>query len=71
MDASLSPQKLKEKRKHYLCYATDSVRLVVYDKMYQLTENKLILAQEKLPNGVLRVELQCQKKLLECTSQKT
>lgn len=70
MDASLSPQKLKEKRKHYLCYATDSVRLVVYDKMYQLTENKLILAQEKLPNGVLRVELQCQKKFLNSQAKK-
>lgn len=40
--------------KHYLCYATDSTRLVVYDKMYQFTENRLILAQEKLPNGVPR-----------------
>lgn len=70
MDSSLSPQKLKEKRKHYLCYATDSVRLVVYDKMYQLTENKLILAQEKLPNGVLRVELQCQKKFLNSQAKK-
>ena len=70
MDSSLSPQKLKEKRKHYLCYATDSVRLVVYDKMYQLTENKLILAQEKLPNGVLRVELQCQKKFLNSQATK-
>ena len=70
MDSSLSPQILKEKRKHYLCYATDSVRLVVYDKMYQLTENRLILAQEKLPNGVLRVELQCRKKFLNAQAKK-
>ena len=38
--------------------------------MYQLTENKLILAQEKLPNGVLRVELQCQKKFLNAQAKK-
>lgn len=63
-DEYLTSKQLKEKSAHYLRYQTDSISLVIYDKQYQMTEENLILDYEKLPNGILRIELQCKKAYL-------
>lgn len=44
--------------KHYLRFVCNTRELVIYDKTYQITENGLAYAYEKLPNGVLRFEVQ-------------
>jgi len=43
--------------KHYLRIKCNSQELVIYDKAYQLDENGLVVDYEKLPEGVLRVEV--------------
>lgn len=55
---SLTLEKLKEKNMHYLRYECGSTALVIYDKTYQMTEEGLVTKFEKLPNGIIRVELQ-------------
>jgi len=61
---SLTPEKLKEKNKHYLRFETGSAALVIYDKTYQMTEEGLVTKFENLPNGITRVELQLSRKFI-------
>lgn len=61
---SLTPEKLKEKNKHYLRYECGSAALVIYDKTYQMTEEGLVTKFEELPNGIIRVELQLGRKFI-------
>ena len=63
-DNSLTPEKLKEKNKHYLRYECGSAALVIYDKTYQMTEEGLVTKFEKLSNGIIRVELQLGRKFI-------
>ena len=50
-------KKANQYNKHYICLACGQQELVIYDKTYQLTENDLVVDYEKLPAGVLRVEV--------------
>ena len=61
---SLTPEKLKEKNKHYLRFETGSAALVIYDKTYQMTEEGLVTKFEDLPSGIIRVELQLGRKFI-------
>ncbi len=50
-------KKANRYNKHYIRIVCGSQELVIYDKTYQLTENDLAVSYEKLPVGVLRVEV--------------
>ena len=50
-------KKANQYNKHYIRLACGQQELVIYDKTYQLTENDLVVDYEKLPAGVLRVEV--------------
>lgn len=50
-------KKANQYNKHYIRLACGQQELVIYDKTYQLTENDLVVGYEKLPAGVLRVEV--------------
>ena len=50
-------KKANRYNKHYIRIGCGSQELVIYDKTYQLTENDLAVSYEKLPVGVLRVEV--------------
>lgn len=50
--------------KHYLRFVCGTHELVIYDKTYQITANDLALAYEKLPEGVLRIEMHCGREYL-------
>ena len=50
--------------KHYIRFACKSHDMVIYDKTYQITTNNLAVAYEKLPEGVLRIELHCKRDYL-------
>lgn len=59
-----SGQDAKLQAEHILALGNKSVTLVVYDKIFQIVRENLALPHEKLPKGVLRVELQCHKPFL-------
>ena len=50
--------------KHYLRFHCGTHELVIYDKTYQMRENGLVVAYEKLPEGVLRFEVHCERDYL-------
>ena len=50
-------KKANQYNKHYIRISCGQQELVVYDKTYQMAENGLQLDYEKLPTGVLRIEL--------------
>jgi len=54
-------QKTKLYNKHYIRYVCGTHELVLYDKTYQMKENKLLLSYEKLPEGVLRYEMRLER----------
>lgn len=43
--------------KHHIALKHNSRELVLYDRTYQILENRLLLDEEKLPKGVLRFEV--------------
>lgn len=45
--------------KHYIKFCCGTHNLVIYDKTYQIEANGIKAEYEKLPNGVLRVEMCC------------
>ena len=45
--------------KHYIKFHCGTHDLVIYDKTYQMEANGIIAEYEKLPNGVLRIEMCC------------
>lgn len=50
-------KKANQYNKHYIRIACDLQELVIYDKTYQMNENDLVVAYDKLPAGVLRIEV--------------
>jgi len=52
-------KKANRYNKHYLRFRCDSRELVIYDKTYQMKNNKLVLGYEHLPEGVIRFEVHC------------
>lgn len=50
-------KKANQYNKHYIRFACGQQELVIYDKTYQITENNLTVAYEKMSDGVLRIEV--------------
>lgn len=58
-------RKDREKNKHYIELENKSMSIVVYDKGRQMEWEGLCGKNERLPRGVLRVELRCGKRYLK------
>lgn len=76
IDPSISPEmeeeqkkeRKKEERKrnkHYLQLENGTLTVVVYDKIFQLETEGLCIRDNRLPKGVLRVEVRCEKRYLK------
>ena len=50
--------------KHYLRFSCGTHELVIYDKTYQVENCGLAVSYEKLPEGVLRFEIHCEREYL-------
>ena len=50
-------KKANQYNKHYIRFACGQQELVIYNKTYQITENNLTVAYEKMSDGVLRIEV--------------
>lgn len=54
-------KKANRYNKHYLRFSCGTHELVIYDKTYQVRNGELVVAYEKLPEGVLRFEVHCER----------
>lgn len=52
-------KKANRYNKHYLRFTCGTHELAIYDKTYQVRNENLAIAYEKLPEGVLRFEVHC------------
>lgn len=51
-------KRLYPEMKHIILFHAAAVDVALYDKVFHITDNGLLLEKEKLPNGVLRIEVQ-------------
>ena len=51
----------REMDRHYILFTCGAKELVLYDKVYQVEKGGLEAGGDKLPQGVLRVELHCRR----------
>lgn len=63
-------KKANRYNKHYLRLSCGTHELVIYDKTYQIREGNLILGYEKLPEGVLRFEVHCEREYIRKVEKK-
>ena len=63
-DDKQEAKKIREYNKHYLCYKREKDELVIYDKLYQMENESLRVGYEKLPEGLLRAELHCSRRVV-------
>lgn len=54
-------KKANRYNKHYIRLCCGTHELIIYDKTYQITEGNLVVAYENLPEGVLRIEVHCER----------
>lgn len=54
-------KKVNQYNKHYLRFHCRTKELVIYDKTYQVRNGEFIVSYEKLPEGVLRFEIHCER----------
>ena len=54
-------KKATQYNKHYLRFHCGMLDLIIYDKTYQVQECGLVISYEKLPEGVLRFEVHCER----------
>lgn len=57
-------KKANRYNKHYLRFVCGTHELVIYDKTYQIEDRGLKISYEKLPEGVLRFEVHCERMYL-------
>lgn len=57
-------KKANRYNKHYLRFSCGTHELIIYDKTYEIREGNLILAYEKLKEGVLRFEIHCEREYM-------
>jgi len=60
-------KKANRYNKHYLRLCCGTHELVIYDKTYQIRNGNLVVAYEKLPEGVLRFEVHCEREYIRQT----
>lgn len=74
-ERKLYKQKDKKKanryNKHYLRFHCGTHELVIYDKTYQVKNGNLVVAYEKLPEGVLRFEVRCERSYIRQVEKNT
>ena len=58
-------KKANQYNKHYLRFYCGTHELIIYDKVYQIRNGNLIVAYEKLPEGVLRFEVHCERSYIK------
>ena len=63
-------KKANEYNKHYLRFVCGTHELVIYDKVYQLVENGIVVDYKDLPESVLRIELHCEREYLRNVQKK-
>lgn len=54
-------KKANQYNKHYLRFHCSTRELIIYDKTYQVQECGIVVSYEKLPEGVLRFEVHCER----------
>lgn len=64
-------QEVSKYNKHYLRFCCGTHELVIYDKTYQVREENLVVDYEKLPHGVLRFEVHCEREYIRRVWQKS
>lgn len=57
-------KKANRYNKHYLRFSCGTHELIIYDKTYEIREGNLVLAYEKLQEGVLRFEVHCEREYM-------
>lgn len=57
-------KKANQYNKHYLCFSCGTHELIIYDKTYQINQGGIKTAYEKLPEGVLRYEVHCEREYI-------
>ena len=57
-------KKANRYNKHYLRFHCGTHDLIIYDKTYQIRNGNLVIGYEKLPEGVLRFEVHCERAYL-------
>lgn len=64
-------KKANRYNKHYLRFCCGTHELVIYDKTYQIRDGNLIIGYEKLPEGVLRYEVRCERAYIKQIEKKS
>ncbi len=64
-------KKANRYNKHYLRFGCGTHELVIYDKTYQIRDGNLIIGYEKLPEGVLRYEVHCERAYIKRIEKKS
>lgn len=54
-------KKVNQYNKHYIRFSCGTHELIIYDKTYQIEHEGIKTAYEKLPESVLRFEVQCER----------
>lgn len=57
-------KKANQYNKHYIRFACGTHELVIYDKVYQISEEGIVVGYTNLSESVLRVELRCEREYL-------
>lgn len=57
--------------KHYLRFTCGTHELVIYDKTYQIENGGMAVSYEKLPEGVLRFEIHCERDYIRAFEKKS
>lgn len=58
-------KKANRYNKHYLRFCCGTHELIIYDKTHQIREGELVIAYEKLREGVLRYEIHCERAYIQ------
>lgn len=64
-------KKANRYNKHYLRFSCGTHELIIYDKTYQIRDGNLIIGYEKLPEGVLRYEVHCERAYIKQIEKKS
>ena len=66
----LPQKKINQINKHYYKLQNDSIAITIYDKTYQMRAESLLVAYEKLPQGVLRAEVRYRSRYIKRAAKK-
>lgn len=64
-------KKANRYNKYYLRFVCGTHELIIYDKTYQIRDGDLIIGYERLPEGVLRYEVHCERAYIKRIEKKS